>query len=282
MARRWLSVVALIALVVPVGGAANASPTGTGALGSHDFLLLSGSPDNHGDDSHWSWVATPPTDAPTVTTVSYFVDTSAHGGSAALTAAQIADIHAAAAVWNAAGANLNLILAASDATADIHVHMDTTSGCGGGTIGCAEFGFFGHGTSTYGDGHPQHPMASHSAFPGAQELTMYDDSTFGATWYSGAAGGIGGSELDFLTVVIQEFGHHLGLGHNDASAGHGEAALSPMNGLLSAGTVRRVLQPGDTAALTHLYGTAPEPSTFLLTTLGLLGLAMQRKGRPTL
>ncbi len=270
-----LSILASFSLALLGSSTASATSIGngldTGTLGSHDFAIVPGA---HGHAAHWSWVATPPTDAPTVTSISYFVDSGAHGG-LALSAAQIADVHADASVWSASGANILLSAAGSDAAADIHVHMDTTSACGGGAIGCAEFTFFsGHDSLLYGDSHPQHELASNTITPLFQELTMLDDSTFTGSWYSGAAGGIGGSDLDFLTVAIQEFGHHLGLEHNDSGAGHGDFGSSPMNGILPAGTTRRVLVGADTAATIHLYGVIPEPSTVALTLLGLLGLAV--------
>ena len=188
-------------------------------------------------------------------------------------------MHAAVAVFNASGANVNLTLAPDDASADIHMHMDTTSACGVGALGCAAFGAFGHGLS-YSDTHPQHKMASNTAFPGTQVLTMYDDATFGGSWYSGAAGGIPGGDFDFLTVAIQEVGHHLGLEHNDSTAGHGDFGSSPLNGLLAPGdATRRTLQISDTAALVHLYGAIPEPSTLTLAVLGIAGLAAQRRRR---
>ena len=229
--------------------------------------------------AHWSWVETPPTDAPTRTPISYFVHSGAHGG-AAMTAGQIADIAAAAGIFNSSGANLVLTLAASDAAADIHVHMDTTSACGAGALGCAAFAAFGHGLA-YTDAHPQHKMASNTAFPGIQTLTMYDDATFAGTWYSGAAGGIGGGQFDFLTVAIQEIGHHLGLEHNDSGAGHGDFASSPLNGLLPIGNAtRRALTVSDVAAITHLYGAAvPEPTTGLLLLVGLAAGAATRRRR---
>ncbi len=283
--RLRLCILASFALAALGPLAANAIPSGTdtGDSGAHDFTI---DPSSHGHAAHWSWVATPPTDAPTVTPISYFLHSSAHGG-AAMSAAQVSDIHAAAATWSASGANLSLTSAASDAIADIHVHMDTSSACGGG-IGCAAFTFFNaHDSLLYGDSHPQHEMRSNTPpdtlgpCPGAfcQELTMFDDSTFGPSWYSGAAAGIGG-DLDFLTVAIQEFGHHLGLEHNDSGGPHPDFASSPMNGLLPSGTTRRVLVASDTAATIHLYGVVPEPSTFALTLLGMLGLALHGARRP--
>ena len=264
----------------------------TMAIESHDSLVADGiqhdGTDIDGHPAHWSWVATPPDDLPGVTTVNYFVDAAAHGGNA-LSAAQIADIHAAASVWNNSGANVSLSSVATDALADIHVHMDSASGCGGSAIGCAEISWFTAHNGNYppGSGHPAVPGATHpqhllasQVLGGTQELTMLD---LLATWYSGAAGSIGAFQLDFQTVAIQEFGHHLGLEHNgNASHGHpaAEEGLSPMNGLASFGTTRRVLQPSDTTATIHLYGQAvlaPEPSMLALLSCAALALAVSRR-----
>ncbi len=270
-------------------------------IASHDFL----NPLAHAadDDSHWSWVATSPTDAPVVTTIKYFVHNGAglHPGGPAMTVAQVADIATAAGIWNASGANLNLVAAATDATADLHVHMDTTSACGPGPIGCAEFTYLvAHNPAGYGagSGHPvpgpagphfQHKMMSNldGLFdPTRQELTMYSVDPGGVAWpwYSGPAAGIPAGDLDYLSVAIQEFGHHLGLGHNDAAQPfpHGaDIPLSPMNGLLPSGVTRRVLTPSDTAAIVHLYGAIPEPGTIvMLASVGLMGLvAFARRRR---
>ena len=269
----------------------------TGHYASHDILLgvHSGVGGTTSEVAHWSFVATSPTDAPVVTTVKYFLHNGAglHPAPAlVMTAAQIADIATAAGIWNGSGANVELVPALTDATADIHVHMDATSGCGPGAIGCAEFSYFlAHNPAGYGAGtghpvpgdpgpHPQHMMASQMVVGATQEMTMYSHTGIppgpGAVipWYSGAPGLIPAASFDFLTVAIQEFGHHLGLGHNDFLHGHpADIALSPMNGILPFGNdSRRILQPSDTAAIIHLYGAIPEPSSIVLALMAFGGL----------
>ena len=235
-------------------------------FGSHDLLITSG---DHGHPAHWSWVD--PTPPSSLTTVTYFVHS--HGGVNALSVDQIARISDAAEVWNTSGALVALSEVASDSIADVHVHGDGASGCGGGAIGCAEFTYFlAHNPLGYTDGHPQHEMASNQGF--TQELTMLRRTD----WYTGSdPSGIGGSELDYMSVAIQEFGHHLGLSHNDSTTGHplAEFNISPMNGVLQFGVTRRVLQSSDIDAITHLYGAAepiPEPTTIALFGIGLAGM----------
>jgi len=229
-----------------------------------------------------SWVAT----SPTVTTVNYFIHN--HGGTDNITANMFQRLRDADAVWDNSGANVNLNEVFSDATADLHVHNDSTSGCGGGgTLGCAEFAWFtahnpaGYGPATNhptgaGPTHAQHQMASQMV--GAhQELTMISS----INWYDGVLpGGIGGTQFDYMTVAIQEFGHHLGLAHPDdpGVGGHADDGTSPMRSTLPPETARRVLVGSDVAAITHLYGV-PELSTFLLFVFGIISLAMTSVSR---
>ena len=126
--------------------------------------------------------------------------------------------------------------------------------------------FLAHNPAGYADAHPQHEFVSNLFVPFSNTRQVLSMDIRG-DWYTGAAaGGIGGAQIDYLTVAIQEFGHLLGLGHNgNASAGHAaDEALSPMNGLLPIGNaLRRTPQPSDIVAITHLYGI-PEPSSIML------------------
>ena len=272
-------------LLVAVGLKAEAGTidgVATGQFALHDFLISSGTPDNHGHASHWTWVE--PTPPGSLTTVTYFIHN--HGD---LTGAQIDRINDGAAVWNTSGANVLLSEVNLDTLGEIHVHGTNIS-----SLGLASFTYFtahnrdqtgGTGTG-YTDGHFQHHMKG-NVEPGdvfsntRQVLTMdiRDD------WYTGAsAGGITVGEYDYLTVAIQEFGHLLGLAHPNETGGHpsGESNISPMNGSLPANTTRRVLQLSDVVAIKHLYGATaiPEPSSFILLgagVLGLLGYSWRRK-----
>lgn len=266
---RGLIVLAAMTLLVTVTQAATIS---TGFFAAHDDLL--GGVAGHGHASHTTWVGTTPPAVPT--NVDWFLHN--HSGTDSISVSQEARIRDAAGVWTSSGADLSLTEVSTDAAADIHVHGDATSGCGGGgVIACAEFAAFSaHNSSGYADGDPQHRMAGNSftcSGPFCQELTMYTRSD----WYSGAsAGGIVGGQLDYMSVAIQEFGHLLGLLHNDSTTGHpfSEYSISPMNGLLSSGVTRRVLVASDTTAITHLYGASavPIPSALLLFSSGLFGL----------
>ncbi len=292
-------------LALAVWGSAEARAEKVG-LGHHDFLIPVNLPPAdpnldrfHKEESHWSWVQNAPTDFPVLTMVTYFIHNVAHvdDDGIQLTAAQEADLNTAAATWNASGANVELVQVLADNQADIHVHMDgaTTFCQTNNNLGCAEFTFTAHQPLSYPAPHPDHygphaggfhdhhRMISNLAVPFSQELTMRSTNPnnpgpLGIPWYSGVAGGIGGAQLDFLTVAIQEFGHHLGLGHPDENGPHGDSANSPMNSLLTAGdATNRALVQSDINALVHLYGLIPEPGTLAL--LGIAGLAARRGRR---
>ncbi len=88
-------------------------------IGLHDSLV---DPSSHDDPSpsaphpsHWSWVN--PTPPAALTTVRYYIHN--HGGVNALSSSQIDRIHDAAAVWNTAGANVQLLEVGMDTAAEI-------------------------------------------------------------------------------------------------------------------------------------------------------------------
>ena len=244
---------------------------------SHDARLTSGAPDDHGHTGHWTWVK--PTPPAAVTTVNYYIHN--HGGLDALSADQILRIQEAAGVWNTSGANVSLVEVGLDTLAEIHVH-----GTPIGSLGLASFTFFtnhnvdGFGSTGtgYTDGHPQHHMVGNVELPFAfSNMRQVLSMDIRADWFNGAnAALIGAAQFDYKTIAIQEFGHLLGLGHNgNASAGHAaDEALSPMNGNLPIGNaLRRTLQPSDTAAIVHLYGAIPEPTSLIVwSLLAVIGL----------
>lgn len=253
-------------------------------VAEHDFLIA---PGTHGDPgvepAHWSWVASSPTDAPTVTSVPYFIHSHVADP---ISATQLDRLHDAAAVWNTSGANVVLTEVFSDPAAGIHVHNDSTSGCSGGAIGCAAFSYFtSHNPSGYppGSGHPEpaHAGLTHPQhlMGGLQTLTML---TGGVTWYSGSSSTVPVGEHDYMTVVIQEFGHHLGLTHPDdpGLVPHGDQGTSPMLSGLPPATSRRVLTGSDTDAIEHLYGVIPSPGALSLLALsGLVGCRRRRRSQ---
>ena len=73
----------------------------------------------------------------------------------------------------------------------------------------------------------------------ADILVNYDDWSFSTT---------GGSGFDLETVLLHEFGHFLGLGHNDSSVS--ESVMYPNVSSLTTNRVPRAL---DTSAITSLY-----------------------------
>ena len=259
----------MVANAVPIAGGVDHFH---GTSSSHDQLVSTG---DHGDTAHITWMSGAPPDG-SIANVNWYLDN--HGGTDDLSAAQQARIREAAAVWNAAGANVMLTEVFMDALADVHVHGDSVSGCSGTPIGCAETAWFTADSGPYADTDNHHMMVGNTNTALLQVLTQLTRSD----WYTGAAaGGIVGTELDYMSVAIQEFGHHLGLGHNSGGGPHGDSANSPMNGALPFGVTRRVLQPTDIVAIQHLYGatsaSVPEPTTLSLLGFGLAGIAWVRR-----
>jgi len=86
-----------------------------------------------------------------------------------------------------------------------------------------------------------------------------------------------GNQYDFLTVVLHEMGHALGLGHvNDPN--------SIMALYSTRGHGLRTLSADDIAGIQAIYGPptnpppdVPEPTTVLLYGLGLVGLLLRRR-----
>ena len=114
-------------------------------------------------------------------------------------------------VVGAYGVSIYQVDAAYAASANVIVHMSTTSVVGGyadGVLGC---------TTDLG------------------EITLIQ----GWSWYAGAdAGQIGADQYDFQTVVTHEVGHTLGLGHSEAST-------SVMYATLASGVSSRALSSQD-------------------------------------
>lgn len=237
-----------------------------------DRCLLSGTRVAHGHDAvnlidpirgfghkhrdHVAWSSSPGAPA----TVGVFI----HDHSGNLTADQAARMREAIAELNRTwdgSQGLQLVEIATNAQAKVHVHNDTTSGCGGrsqGVLGCAEYSYFISGSGKFADGHFYH------RFAGQAEVTMIS----GWSWYAGSALPVPAGQYDYQTVATQELAHVVGLDH-DSSNAYTNAAGTPLNGdghsamypSLVAGHAHRQLSDHDLASLRHLYAFGPNPDS---------------------
>ncbi len=210
---------------------------------------------------------------------------------------------------NSAAANFGVLLNLQTVTKgrhNIHLHEDTTSGCGAGALGCAEFAVFIKHSGKFADGHDNHRFAGEETNGGTAEATVLTRSD----WYTGGNLSIPSGEFDYQTVAVQELLHLVGLDHDstvydsdDETIGNTDRR-SVMHGSLGQGIVRRLMSTHDQEVLGHLYGpgqtsgdgdgggggggrpdwagrpggpnglgahNVPEPSTLVLAALGLLG-----------
>ncbi len=207
-----------------------------------------------GDTDHFAWFSATPA-MPGPITVKY--DFRAIGAFAnVITDAEKARAMDALTAWSAAtGGRLSFELDTVAADMDI-INIGTgalealgfTSGVGG-ILGLGG-GVFSHGATT-------HSITGGVAWQDKDE-----------TWDTVIGNGDPTGTFDYFTVVTQEIGHALGLGHTDNVAG-----ADIMDG--SYGWEQTVLSAVDVSHITSVYGAAvvPEPSSFLLVALGMLGAA---------
>ena len=82
-------------------------------------------------------------------------------------------------------------------------------------------------------------------------------------------------EWDFISVVLHEIGHVLGLHH--FAAGTGSNLMSASATSFQQGQTHRFIDTADLQGAIDLYSTTPEPGTLALLSLGLAGLAAHRR-----
>lgn len=190
--------------------------------------------------------------------VPYYIHS--HGGGAKITAAQRDRIHDAVNLINGGNTGVTLVEVSSNSQADIHVHNNSSSGCGSpaqGVVGCAEYFYYTAPTGTLTDGHDVYRFAGIEAGSRYQaKVTML----VGWNFYTGAAtSGIGSNQIDYQTVVGQELAHAVGLDHDENVYGNlngdGHSIMYPF---VDFGHPHRQFSTHDFDSLKHLYSGGPQ------------------------
>ena len=210
-----------------------------------------------GDPHHFGWGSATPSSGPTTVFYDFRAFASFTGGSAnVITPAQMANAIAAFALWSAAtdiGGGPSLIFVQST-VAPLGSIINVGTGPVGTALGLGG-GFFNHSGST-------HPITGGGA-----------TQSSAVTWDTVIGNGDPTGTFDYFTVVVQEIGHALGLGHTNLISGP-----DMMDGLY--GGEQTVLSANDIAHIRSIYGVgsaaAPEPSSMALFALGIACLVRSR------
>lgn len=167
-----------------------------------------------------------------------------------------ASITQAAAVWNAAGANVRLVT--TPAPTVININFVTTGQPMTITVNTV------NGSGTYPDGRSWNQITS----------ATIDIHDAGASFNDDPSVLPGATQRDALSWLIRAFGFALGLG----VAGAGDPASVMLAGNPPDGAADRTLSAQDILALQTIYGS-PEPATWALFGVGLASLGALRRRR---